>query len=261
MSKMHFKAGEQIYVVDLGDAKISYGGMATPFGIRIYTAIAHSGVTDLQMFITGAVYSLIIFASQYAVGYWQTTNEIILDSSVKSVAGIALYLLALRFTPIASIHASEHQVIHAMEKGEDLTPESVKSQNRVHPRCGTNLMALFLVFGLLVGLIGKMPIASWAQFAITIPAFMLSSWSSTSIGRFLQKHFTTKTARDQDIDKAIEAGFEHNTRFVQYVWKNDMPSDIKSFIMNLKNSGMIHMILPYIALHLLISAFFPIPGR
>lgn len=159
------------------------------------------------------------------------------------------------------MHASEHQLVHALEKGIVLTPESVKSQDRVHPRCGTNLMALFLVFGLLVGLIGKMPIASWAQIGIMIPAFMLSSWSSNSIGGFLQRYFTTKTARDKDIDRAIEIGIEHNTKFIQYVWSNDMPNAIKSFVMHIKNSGSAHMLISYIAVYLLLSTIFPIPGH
>lgn len=261
MSKIHFKAGNQMYAADLGDSKLSYGGMATPFGIRIYTTIAHAGVTDLQMFITGIIYSLAVFVCQYAVGYWQTMNEATIDVTVKSVVGVALYLVFLRVTPIASIHASEHQLVHALEKGIELTPESVKAQDRVHPRCGTNLMALFLVFGLLVGLIGKMPIAPWAQIGIMIPAFMLSSWGSNSIGGFLQKHFTTKTARDKDIDKAIEIGIEHNTKFIKYVWVNDMPSPLKGFLLHVKNGGVAHMLVSYIAVYLLLSVFFPIPGH
>jgi hypothetical protein len=261
MSKMHFKAGNRMYAADLGDSKLSYGGMATPFGIRIYTTIAQAGVTDLQMLITGIIYSLVIFVCQYATGYWQTMNEITIDASVKSTIGVALYLIFLRFTPIASMHASEHQLVHALEKGIELTPESVKSQDRVHPRCGTNLMALFLVFGLLVGLIGKMPIAPWAQIGIMIPAFMLSSWSSKNIGGLLQRYFTTKTARDKDIHSAIEIGIEHNTKFIQYVWANGMPNAIKSFVMHIKNSGSAHMLISYIAVYLLLSTIFPIPGH
>lgn len=261
MSKMHFKAGDRIYAADLGESKLSYGGMATPFGIRIYTTIAHAGVTDLQMFATGAIYSLIIFVCQYLIGYWQNTNEFTIDPSVKSLLGVALYLIVLRITPIASTHASEHQLIHAMEKGEELTRESVKSQNRVHPRCGTNLMAFLMVFGTIAGLIGKMPVAPLVQVGMMIPAFMLSSMSSNAIGGFLQQHFTTKTARDKDIDKAIEIGLEHNTKFVQYVWANNMPSRIKGFLMHIMNSGSAHMLLSYIAVYLLLSVFFPIPGR
>ncbi len=34
-------------------------------------------------------------------------------------------------------------VVHAIEEGEDLTLEKVRPMPRVHPRCGTNLVALF----------------------------------------------------------------------------------------------------------------------
>lgn len=261
MSKIQFRAGGQMYKAEIGDSKIPYGGMATPFGIRIYTAIAHAGVTDLQMFITGVIYSSMLFACAYAVGYLQTVSGVTIDAYIKSLAIFALYLILFRLTPIASIHASEHQIIHAMENEADLTSESVKSQNRVHPRCGTNLMALFLMFGLFANLIGMIPVASWVHIIIMIPVFVLSSWASTSVGGFLQKHLTTKTARDKDIDKAIEVGIEHNTRFVNYAWKYGVPSPFNRFIMNLEHGGIIYMLLSYFAMYLLLSALFPIPGH
>lgn len=240
---------------------MSYSGMATPFGIRIYTPLAQAGATDVQMYMAGAVYGLIIFICQYAVGYWQAVNETTIDASLKSLIGVALYLIVFKFTPIASIHASEHQVVHAMENGSELNHDSVKQQDRVHPRCGTNLMTLFLMFGLFIDIIKQMPVASWAQMLMGVAAFMLSSHTSTSIGGFLQKHFTTKPARPQDIDRAIEIGIEHNTRFVKYIWQNDMPSKFKMFLMNIKHSGMVYTLLAYIPVYLLLSAFFAIPGH
>jgi hypothetical protein len=262
MSKLQFKDGDEILIADLGDHKMTYGGMATPFGIRIYTTLANAGATDLQMFLSGALYSFIIFACQYIVGYWESINEITIDKSLSLLVAVAAYLIVFRITPISSIHASEHQLIHAMEKDEILSRDSVKSQNRVHPRCGTNFMSLILMLSVFISLIEQMPVASWFKFVCIIPALIFTSWSSGTVGGFLQKHFTTKTARDKDIDQAIKIGIEHNTKFVEYVCTHEkQPSIVKGFIMYIKNSGLLHTMFAYVIIHLWLSAFFKIPGN
>lgn len=51
-----------------------------------------------------------------------------------------------RFGRIWRFHGGEHQAIAAYEAGEDLTVENTSRQTLYHPRCGTNLATLSLVF-------------------------------------------------------------------------------------------------------------------
>src|SRR5689334_23533726 len=52
-----------------------------------------------------------------------------------------LYLLLIRqwkeMARVLGYHGAEHKAIHAIENGAPLTPESVQTFSRLHPRCGT----------------------------------------------------------------------------------------------------------------------------
>ena len=53
-------------------------------------------------------------------------------------------------------HGAEHKAIHAVEAGAPLTPESVQSFSRFHPRCGTTFLFLVVVVSIIVfTLIGR----------------------------------------------------------------------------------------------------------
>jgi uncharacterized protein YqhQ len=53
-------------------------------------------------------------------------------------------------------HGAEHKSIHAIESGAPLTPESVMTFSRLHPRCGTSFLFLVVVVSVMVfSLIGK----------------------------------------------------------------------------------------------------------
>jgi uncharacterized protein YqhQ len=50
-------------------------------------------------------------------------------------------------------HGAEHQSIFSYEKGEELSPESMRRQSRFHPRCGTSfllIVALLVMAGFIV---------------------------------------------------------------------------------------------------------------
>ena len=71
-----------------------------------------------------------------------------------------LYLLLIsqwkEMRRVLGYHGAEHKSIHAIERGAPLTPESVMTFPRLHPRCGTSF--LFLVVVVSVGVfsfIGK----------------------------------------------------------------------------------------------------------
>lgn len=72
------------------------------------------------------------------------------------------YLLLIRRIPaileIFRYHGAEHKAINAMEANCPLDSESVTSQTRLHPRCGTNFAILvFLVGFLLFPLVPRYP--------------------------------------------------------------------------------------------------------
>ena len=46
---------------------------------------------------------------------------------------------------VLGYHGAEHKAIHALEAGAPLTPESVQSFSRFHPRCGTSFLFLVVV--------------------------------------------------------------------------------------------------------------------
>lgn len=46
-------------------------------------------------------------------------------------------------------HGAEHQVIHAFEKGEAVSPETASAYDTAHPRCGTSFIAVVVVVSIL----------------------------------------------------------------------------------------------------------------
>jgi uncharacterized protein YqhQ len=68
---------------------------------------------------------------------------------------LLLFALLFRLSWVTGYHAAEHQVVHTIEQGDDLRPEVVVAKPRVHPRCGSNLMAGFGIgYGLVTMCVG-----------------------------------------------------------------------------------------------------------
>lgn len=63
------------------------------------------------------------------------------------VIGIGLWGEMAR---IFMYHGAEHKVIHAYEKGLELTLENVKQHSPLHPRCGTSFLMIVMVVSILV---------------------------------------------------------------------------------------------------------------
>jgi uncharacterized protein YqhQ len=47
-------------------------------------------------------------------------------------------------------HGAEHKAIHALENRAPLTPESVQTFPRLHPRCGTSFLFIVVVISIVV---------------------------------------------------------------------------------------------------------------
>ena len=75
------------------------------------------------------------------------------------------YILAISFVPdirrVFQYHGAEHKVIWAYENKIELSPQTVRSYSRLHPRCGTT----FLLFVLAVSIV---------LFTVLVPLIM--SW-------------------------------------------------------------------------------------
>ncbi len=166
------------------------GGMATPFGVYLTNGVVSGGVGPWALVATGMVLFGLFFAATLvsAAGAealpaaWRGSGWFVgaFHGSV-----IVLFLAGLRALPLAGTHAAEHMVVHAIERGEELRPETVSRMPRVHPRCGTNLAVgasiflglmtadwipgadLRLLLAGLVTLVFWRPLGSWVQFFVT----------------------------------------------------------------------------------------------
>jgi uncharacterized protein YqhQ len=83
----------------------------------------------------------------------------LVDGGFRLIAFI-LYLLAIRqwkeMARVLGFHGAEHKAIHALENRAPLTPESVQTFSRFHPRCGTTFLFIVVVISIVAfSFIGK----------------------------------------------------------------------------------------------------------
>lgn len=243
------------------------GGMATPLGVYLVAGSVRGGVGDGALMLTGMAMALMLFVAQALLAtvfavithyshswFVRGLYDLLMDHDVAfgTVVSLQLYLvvtlalifaflLAMRFAPLLTgYHAGEHQTVNAMEAGEALTPENVARMPRVHPRCGTNLVALVYL-----SLIGLILITTWLVshpsindmdtgllLLIFSTVFILLTWRK--VGGWLQQHFTTRRATRREIESGIRAGLDVNRqyqmaplrpapRWPQRIWNMGLP--------------------------------------
>jgi CBS domain-containing protein len=200
-------------------------GLATPLGVYLTTGALRAGAGDLALAATGAALMILNLASAAIVaGLARLLAQALPAPAVPAapsgsvaVAGIVavyavqviIFLVLLRVSPLTGTHAAEHMVVRAMEEGEDLVAEKVRRLPRVHPRCGTNLMALVVLvvagYQLLSSVRSISPEAH--AFALVV-LVMLVALSWRRLGAGLQRWITTKRPSDRQVARAIAAGEE-----------------------------------------------------
>jgi uncharacterized protein YqhQ len=74
-----------------------------------------------------------------------------------------------QFGRIWRFHGGEHQAISAYEAGMALTPENAATRTLYHPRCGTNLATLAIVF-MVPGMVAGSLISGVAGYLLTVAA-------------------------------------------------------------------------------------------
>ena len=223
----------------------SVGGMATPLGVWLTDGRLQGGAPPLGLFLSGLVLSgCFAFAHLvmlFGLAAWNSDWAALFQSGrvginaeggsifnllVTGAQGL-LFLLALRLTPMAGIHAAEHQTVWAIERGLDLTPENVAQMPRAHPRCGTNLMALV---GLVTIWLQHLPSfdSGWILFSLVFTFFF---WRN--FGTALQEYLTTRPASPKQLASGIKAGRELMEKY-QAGQRATPP-----LILRLLNSGML----------------------
>jgi hypothetical protein len=181
----------------LRPAKI--GGMATPLGVYLTTGHLTAGAGFWGLFLNGFGLTTLNVAILLSFHQVQAHFGWSVPQPVEAAEGLLLFLLALRFSPLAGFHAAEHQTVHAIEQGEPLDLDTVAAMPREHPRCGTNLMALLFSAQLLLPLLAAEPL--WL-----LPALALLWVSWRRVGAKLQRFFTTKPARRYQLLSGLRAG-------------------------------------------------------
>jgi CBS domain-containing protein len=190
------------------------GGMATPLGVYLTTGGVSGGAGTVGLLLTGvamfgvqAVTALVGIPLEDKLFALLPPMAKSLQSSLSllfsTALQMALFLLLIRLTPIAGYHAAEHQVVHALERAEPLLTENVRALPRVHPRCGTNLVAGGFLFVLLGQ--GLQPFVGSYSYLIS-GLIALSYWRT--FGAWLQQNLTTRPASDAQIESGIRAARE-----------------------------------------------------
>jgi hypothetical protein len=179
------------------------GGLATPFGVYLTNGVVGGGAKGLALASAGATLFLTFFVATMLVVAAVNVFGLQVPTGWADLASVLLFLVGLRVIPLSGTHGAEHMVVHALERGEDLTPEVVRRMPRVHPRCGTNLAVGAMMF------IG---IFSWRwveEDSLRLLVAMLATlflWRP--LGTLAQFYFTTKRPNDAQLLGGIRAGKE-----------------------------------------------------
>lgn len=86
---------------------------------------------------------------------WLTSNVAVnlVEGVIRMIIFMAYMLLVSRMGEmkrVFSYHGAEHKTIRCYEAGLPLTVENVRTQTRLHPRCGTSFLLVVMVISILV---------------------------------------------------------------------------------------------------------------
>ncbi|MCH7624790.1 MAG: DUF1385 domain-containing protein [Chloroflexi bacterium] len=115
------------------------------------------------LFAIGLFFLVPVFASrglEGALGSSYATN--IAEGLIRLVIFLAYILLIGRMSDIRRVfmyHGAEHMTVHAQERGEVLSLESVRKYSTAHPRCGTAFLLVVMVVAIIVFVVvGREPL-------------------------------------------------------------------------------------------------------
>ncbi len=167
--------------------------------------------------VVGSAWTLVFFAVTMAV-LWIFVSLMQLGSGGGGVLGgafgffaafpilpiLILFFAVMKFGPLGRYHGAEHKSVAAYEEYGEVTLENAKKASRIHPRCGTNILAYIILAALLD------PIIGWWGYAILQFILISEAWfifgksrPSIAVGNFLQKYFTTTEPRRAELEVAV----------------------------------------------------------
>lgn len=115
----------------------------------------------------------------------------LVDGGFRLLAFVGYLWLMSQWKEMARVlgyHGAEHKAIHALEAGAPLTPESVQTFPRLHPRCGTTFLFLVVVISIAVfTFIGKP--ANIAQHLLRVACMPLIAGIAFEFIRLSGKYF------------------------------------------------------------------------
>ncbi|MEW5819156.1 MAG: DUF1385 domain-containing protein [Cyanobacteriota bacterium] len=224
------------------------GGLATPLGVYLTDGYYNAGAGSPGLIFTGLLFGLVInilsMGSEYLYFNYHFSESILL------VLQLGVFLVLLRISPLVGYHSAEHQTIHAIERGIDLTFENVKNQPKEHERCGTNFMILVLGLSLLIlfSLEFWKGLKFWEHSLLLIifATLIVNYWKK--IGMALQKFFTTVEATDKQLQSGIKAG----QQLLEKYKNNTQPIKITP-LRKIWNMGIIQVLLSFTLVSLIIQ--------
>lgn len=173
----------------------------------------------LLLQVVGSVWTILFFVATVGV-LWVIVKLFEAGSSTFESAGpvfsflasfpilpvLLIFLLFMKFSAIGRYHGAEHKVVAAYETYGEVTLENAKKSSRLHPRCGTNILAYILLAGLIDPLIGWWGYAI-LQFILISEAWYIFGQSRVSIavGSFLQRFFTTTEPTRRELEVGVES--------------------------------------------------------
>ncbi|MHB8637243.1 MAG: DUF1385 domain-containing protein [Fimbriimonadaceae bacterium] len=185
------------------------GGMAAPYGVHLTAGIVSAGPGKWALVATGALmFAILVTSRVLAYGFdvllvHYAVHQRTADAAA-NVLTLLLFALILRLSPLAGYHAAEHQVVHAIERGETLNRKTVSRMSRIHPRCGTNIATGVMLAAVIFNADLNLP----AEIAILQPvaavAVGLLFWRRA--GSLVQFWVTTRPASPKQLDAGISAG-------------------------------------------------------
>lgn len=179
------------------------GGLATPFGVYLTNGSVGGGAKGWALVSAGAALFTTFFVAMVLVVAVVNVFRLQVPVGVADFATVLVFLTLLRAIPISGTHGAEHMVVHAIERGEELTPEVVRRMPRVHPRCGTNIAVGVMMF---VGLFTW----EWVEepSVRALVAMLVTFFLWKPVGSFAQYFFTTSRPNDAQLRSGIKAGKE-----------------------------------------------------
>jgi hypothetical protein len=219
------------------------GGMATPLGVYLTNGSVRGGKKDLALLSTGAFLFMFFMVGRFVSLYLAPRlPESVISGIFLDTLPVLALIITFRFLPIAGYHGAEHQVVHALEQGEELTPEVVSRMPRVHPRCGTNLAVGATMFLS----IQQTPWVENAEIRLLV-AMIVTLFFWRPIGSFVQQWITTRKPTAKELKSGIDAGNELLRSFAVADRRQASP------FRKIFNSGMLHVMSGSILAYVLVS--------